>query len=66
MQNVPFRKKIVVDVNRSVKAQVGAVQRGQWVFLSGMNCRILNIVGNLVIVLRFDRKTGERQVVQYA
>lgn len=66
MANVPFRKKIVVDVNRSVKAQIGAVQRGQWVWISGMNARILNVVGNLVIVLRFDRKTGKSEILQYA
>lgn len=66
MANIAFRKKIVVDVNRSVRAQVGRVQRGQWIWLSGMNARVLNIVGNLIIVLRFDRKTGDRQIVQYA
>jgi hypothetical protein len=63
---IAFRSKIVVDTNRSVKAQVGRVQRGQWVWINGMNARVLNMIGNFITLFVFDRKTGERHVLQYA
>jgi len=62
---IGFRKKIVLDPNRSILKQIGKVQRGQWVFISGMNARILNIVGRIVVMLRFDRRTGKSEVLQY-
>lgn len=63
---IAFRRKIVVDVNRKVKDQIGRVQRGQWIWINGMNARILNMVGALVIVVRYDRRTRTREILQYA
>lgn len=64
---IGYRKKIVVDANRSVAKQIGKVQRGQWLWISGMNARVLNILKNgIVVVQRFDRKTRCNEILQYA
>lgn len=62
---IAFRRKIVVDVNRKIRDQIGTAQRGQWLWLNGMNARLLNIVGDMVIVLRYDRRTRTSNILQY-
>lgn len=64
---IGYRKKIVVDPNHSVAKQVGKVQRGQWLWISGMNARVLNILKNgIIVVQRFDRKMKCNEILQYA
>lgn len=62
---IGYRRKIVVDTNRSVRAQIGRVQRGQWLWIAGMNARIISVVGRIVTVLRFDRRTRRAEILQY-
>lgn len=64
---IGYRKKIVVDANHSVAKQIGKVQRGQWLWIYGMNARVLNILKNgIIVVQRFDRKTRCNEILQYA
>lgn len=62
---IAFRKKIVINLDRPVSEQVGKAQRGQWLYMSGMNARVVNRPSKGIVVERYDLKAGERQLLQF-
>lgn len=63
MRYVP---KVVVDRSRSVVSQVERLQRGQWIAMNNMgNGRVVNKVGNVVLVLMYGHRGKQPEVLTF-